>query len=68
MGVRKTPSSPTPTPRTLAPNYRWGRVEIFKRAGHFPHLDYPDRFDRVFSEFMTDCGVGIGTGPKAVSS
>ncbi|MFM9258614.1 hypothetical protein ACKAMS_08255 [Rhodococcus sp. 5A-K4] len=37
-------------------------------AGHFPHLDYPDRFDRVFSEFMTDCGVGIGTGPKAVSS
>nr|WP_308263210.1 alpha/beta fold hydrolase [Rhodococcus erythropolis] len=45
-----------------------GRVEIFKRAGHFPHLDYPDRFDRVFSEFMTDCGVGIGTGPKAVSS
>ena len=43
-----------------------GRVEIFPRAGHFPHLDYPDRFDRVFSEFMTDCGVGFG--PKAVNS
>lgn len=42
-----------------------GRVEIFPRAGHFPHLDYPDRFDRVFAEFMTDCGVGFG--PKAVT-
>lgn len=44
-----------------------GRVEIFPRAGHFPHLDYPDRFDRVFAEFMTDCGVGFGAGPEAVT-
>ena len=28
------------------------RVEIFGRAGHFPHLDDPDRFARVMREFM----------------
>jgi pimeloyl-ACP methyl ester carboxylesterase len=28
------------------------RVEIFERAGHFPHLDDPDRFLRVLRDFM----------------
>jgi pimeloyl-ACP methyl ester carboxylesterase len=28
------------------------RVEIFDRAGHFPHLDEPDRFAQVLEEFM----------------
>ncbi|MFL6128600.1 MAG: alpha/beta fold hydrolase [Mycobacteriales bacterium] len=27
------------------------RVEIFERAGHFPHLDEPDRFLRVLRDF-----------------
>jgi pimeloyl-ACP methyl ester carboxylesterase len=30
------------------------RVEVFERAGHFPHLDDPERFVRVLSEFITD--------------
>ncbi|MET0965766.1 MAG: alpha/beta fold hydrolase [Nakamurella sp.] len=29
------------------------RVEMFSRSGHFPHLDEPDRFALVMSEFMT---------------
>ena len=28
------------------------RVELFEGAGHFPHLDDPDRFARVLREFM----------------
>ena len=28
------------------------RLEIFPDAGHFPHLDDPLRFVRVFDEFM----------------
>jgi pimeloyl-ACP methyl ester carboxylesterase len=28
------------------------RVEVFERAGHFPHLDDPDRFVRVLREFI----------------
>ena len=28
------------------------RVEVFERAGHFPHLDDPDRFARLLSEFI----------------
>ncbi|QNK79967.1 alpha/beta fold hydrolase [Nakamurella sp. PAMC28650] len=27
-------------------------IEIFARAGHFPHLDEPDRFHRVLSKFL----------------
>ena len=27
-------------------------IEIFARAGHFPHLDDPDRFHRVLSTFL----------------
>ncbi len=30
------------------------RVELFEGAGHFPHLDDPDRFARVLREFMAD--------------
>ena len=29
------------------------RVELFEGAGHFPHLDDPDRFARVLREFMS---------------
>src|SRR5207342_338077 len=28
------------------------RVELFEGAGHFPHLDDPDRFDRLLREFI----------------
>ena len=28
------------------------RVELFEGAGHFPHLEQPDRFARVLAEFM----------------
>jgi len=28
------------------------RVEVFERAGHFPHLDDPDRFTRVLRAFL----------------
>ncbi|HSF36786.1 MAG TPA: alpha/beta fold hydrolase [Nocardioides sp.] len=28
------------------------RVELFEGAGHFPHLDDPDRFARMLREFM----------------
>ena len=30
------------------------QVELFEGAGHFPHLDDPDRFARVLREFMSD--------------
>ena len=30
------------------------RVELFEGAGHFPHLDDPDRFARVLREFMSE--------------
>lgn len=30
------------------------RVEMFEGAGHFPHLDDPDRFARVLREFIDD--------------
>jgi len=30
------------------------RVELFEGAGHFPHLDDPDRFARVLREFITE--------------
>jgi pimeloyl-ACP methyl ester carboxylesterase len=31
-------------------------VELFEGAGHFPHLEDPDRFARVLREFMTAGG------------
>ncbi|WP_261782295.1 alpha/beta fold hydrolase [Rhodococcus sp. BP-316] len=49
------PNSHTENARAELPH---GRVEIFERAGHFPHLDNPDRFDRIFTEFMRDCEAG----------
>jgi pimeloyl-ACP methyl ester carboxylesterase len=33
------------------------RVEIFEHAGHFPHLEDPDRFARVLQEFMKSIGM-----------
>ena len=30
------------------------RVEVFEGAGHFPHLDDPDRFARVLREFISE--------------
>ena len=30
------------------------RFELFERAGHFPHLDEPDRFSTLLREFITD--------------
>lgn len=30
------------------------RVELFEGAGHFPHLDHPERFAKVLGEFMGD--------------
>jgi pimeloyl-ACP methyl ester carboxylesterase len=30
------------------------RVELFEGAGHFPHLEDPDRFARVVREFIAD--------------
>jgi pimeloyl-ACP methyl ester carboxylesterase len=30
------------------------RVVVFERSGHFPHLDDPDRFARVLSEFIRE--------------
>jgi pimeloyl-ACP methyl ester carboxylesterase len=32
------------------------RLEIFERAGHFPHLDDPERFARLVREFIADDG------------
>lgn len=31
-------------------------IEIFLRAGHFPHLDEPDRFHRVLTTFLDGLG------------
>ena len=42
------------------------RVEIFDRAGHFPHLDEPDRFAQVLEEFMlTGVQAPADTGARA---
>ncbi|HEX4729302.1 MAG TPA: alpha/beta fold hydrolase [Jatrophihabitans sp.] len=30
------------------------RLELFENAGHFPHLDEPDRFAALLREFITD--------------
>ena len=30
------------------------RLEVFDKIGHFPHLDAPERFAEVLSEFMED--------------
>lgn len=33
-------------------NLAGSRIEVFDRSGHFPHLDEPERFGAVLSEFM----------------
>ena len=30
------------------------RVEVFEGAGHFPHLEDPERFARVVREFIAE--------------
>jgi pimeloyl-ACP methyl ester carboxylesterase len=37
------------TVRTLVPS---ARIEVFRGAGHWPHLDYPGRFCNVLLDFM----------------
>ncbi len=46
---RIVPSSHLENARAELPD---AQVEIFDRAGHFPHLDEPDRFATVLSEFL----------------
>jgi pimeloyl-ACP methyl ester carboxylesterase len=29
-----------------------GRLVTFEACGHFPHLEYPDDFNRVVTEFL----------------
>lgn len=43
------------------------RVELFDKAGHFPHLDQPDRFADVLRDFMatTERGPDMHTEPGA---
>lgn len=43
------PSSHAERARELLPD---ARIEIFEGAGHFPHLDEPDRFADVLRDFM----------------
>jgi pimeloyl-ACP methyl ester carboxylesterase len=44
------------------------RVEIFERAGHFPHLDDPDRFVRVLRDFRTSTARVRADAPAAANS
>lgn len=37
------------------------RLEVFEGAGHFPHLDYPDRFATLLREFIA--GLACEPGP-----
>ena len=39
------------------------RLELFEGAGHFPHLDDPDRFARVLREFIATDGPREPTAP-----
>jgi pimeloyl-ACP methyl ester carboxylesterase len=43
------PAAHAETVRTLVPT---ARVEVFEGAGHWPHLDDPDRFCAVLLEFL----------------
>jgi pimeloyl-ACP methyl ester carboxylesterase len=38
--------------RSAFAEFPGARIEIFERSGHFPHLDEPDRFAAVLSEFV----------------
>ncbi|SDP39765.1 Pimeloyl-ACP methyl ester carboxylesterase [Nakamurella panacisegetis] len=46
---RLIPASHAEAVRTALPD---SRVEIFPRAGHFPHLDEPERFHLVLADFI----------------
>jgi pimeloyl-ACP methyl ester carboxylesterase len=39
---------------TAQQGFPGSRVEIFEGAGHFPHLDQPERFAAVLREFISD--------------
>lgn len=39
---------------TAQASFPGSRVELFEGAGHFPHLDDPDRFWRLLGEFIID--------------
>jgi pimeloyl-ACP methyl ester carboxylesterase len=41
---------------TAQQGFPGSRVEIFEGAGHFPHLDQPERFAAVLREFISDTG------------
>ena len=38
------------------------RIEVFEKAGHFPHLDDPERFAQVLREFIADDGAWLRGG------
>jgi pimeloyl-ACP methyl ester carboxylesterase len=40
------------------------RVELFDGAGHFPHLDEPDRFAELLRDFMADSVFPAGSVPS----
>lgn len=42
------------------------RVELFEGAGHFPHLDEPDRFAETLLDFMSS--TPVGPDPTAAES
>ena len=44
--------------RTVSRSLPDCQVEIFEGAGHFPHLDDPDRFARVLREFISGGAAG----------
>lgn len=45
------------------------RVELFEGAGHFPHLDEPDRFAKVLLDFMASTpGAGKRRGDTTTSA
>jgi len=37
------------------------RVELFDGAGHFPHLDEPERFAELLRDFMADSAFPEGS-------
>jgi pimeloyl-ACP methyl ester carboxylesterase len=41
------------------------RVEVFDGAGHFPHLDEPERFAELLRDFMADSVVSADSDPSA---
>ena len=50
MSATRSSRSPTGARRTT--HVAHSRLEVFPEAGHFPHLDDPQRFTRVLVDFM----------------